>query len=145
GAYLPLDPAYPPDRLAFMLADAHVTVLLTTNDHRQGSGVRGQTLESVKLKTQNSKLKTPVVVNLGADWPQIARQPSTSPSGGVYPDYAAYVIYTSGSTGRPKGALNTHRAIANRLLWMQDAYRLTAEDRVMQKTSFSFDVCVWEF
>ena len=61
------------------------------------------------------------------------------------PDNLAYVIYTSGSTGRPKGAMNTHRAICNRLLWMQEAYRLTPDDRVMQKTPFSFDVSVWEF
>ncbi len=57
----------------------------------------------------------------------------------------AYIIYTSGSTGKPKGVVNTHRGILNRLLWMQDAYRLTASDRVLQKTPFSFDVSVWEF
>ena len=57
----------------------------------------------------------------------------------------AYVIYTSGSTGRPKGVRNTHRGICNRLLWMQEAYGLTAEDRVLQKTPYSFDVSVWEF
>ena len=55
------------------------------------------------------------------------------------------MIYTSGSTGRPKGVANTHRGIANRLLWMQDDYRLSAEDRVLQKTPYSFDVSVWEF
>ena len=57
----------------------------------------------------------------------------------------AYVIYTSGSTGRPKGAMNTHAGIVNRLLWMQNQYRLTAADCVLQKTPFSFDVSVWEF
>src|SRR5947208_5282852 len=55
------------------------------------------------------------------------------------------MIYTSGSTGKPKGAMNSHRAICNRLLWMQDAYQLHATDRVLQKTPFSFDVSVWEF
>jgi amino acid adenylation domain-containing protein len=62
----------------------------------------------------------------------------------VAPDSPAYVLYTSGSTGRPKGAMISHRAIVNRLLWMQDALRLTADDRVLQKTPFSFDVSVWE-
>ena len=57
----------------------------------------------------------------------------------------AYVIYTSGSTGRPKGVVVPHSAIVNRLLWMQDTYRLTARDRVLQKTPSSFDVSVWEF
>jgi amino acid adenylation domain-containing protein/non-ribosomal peptide synthase protein (TIGR01720 family) len=55
------------------------------------------------------------------------------------------MIYTSGSTGRPKGAMNTHRAIVNRLHWMQEAYQLRAGERVLQKTPFSFDVSVWEF
>src|SRR5207248_2659651 len=61
------------------------------------------------------------------------------------PDNAAYVIYTSGSTGKPKGVVNIHKAIVNRLLWMQEAYQLTANDRVLQKTPYSFDVSVWEF
>jgi non-ribosomal peptide synthase protein (TIGR01720 family) len=55
------------------------------------------------------------------------------------------VIYTSGSTGSPKGAINTHRGICNRLLWMQDTYRLSPTDRVLQKTPYGFDVSVWEF
>jgi amino acid adenylation domain-containing protein len=57
----------------------------------------------------------------------------------------AYVIYTSGSTGQPKGAMNTHRGIVNRLLWMQEQYGIGADDVVIQKTPFSFDVSVWEF
>ena len=57
----------------------------------------------------------------------------------------AYVIYTSGSTGRPKGVMNTHRALCNRLHWMQQTYHLTGSDSVLQKTPFSFDVSVWEF
>jgi microcystin synthetase protein McyA len=64
---------------------------------------------------------------------------------GVTPDNAAYVIYTSGSSGNPKGAINTHRGICNRLQWMQDEFKLTAADAVLQKTPVSFDVSVWEF
>src|SRR4029079_9005425 len=62
------------------------------------------------------------------------------------PENLAYVIFTSGSTGRPNGALNSHRGIVNRLLWMQDVpgLRLTPADRVLQKTPVSFDVSVWE-
>ncbi|MCE6995222.1 amino acid adenylation domain-containing protein [Saccharothrix sp. S26] len=62
-----------------------------------------------------------------------------------HPDQPAYLIYTSGSTGRPKGVVVTHRAIVNRLAWMQHEYRLSADDRVLQKTPSSFDVSVWEF
>ncbi|MGC7101431.1 non-ribosomal peptide synthetase, partial [Amycolatopsis lurida] len=61
------------------------------------------------------------------------------------PGDPAYVIYTSGSTGRPKGVVVSHRAIVNRLQWMQHEYGLTADDRVLQKTPSSFDVSVWEF
>ncbi|NKQ56412.1 amino acid adenylation domain-containing protein, partial [Amycolatopsis sp. K13G38] len=68
-------------------------------------------------------------------------RPVTPPT----PDNPAYLIYTSGSTGRPKGVMVSHRAIVNRLLWMQHEYGLAAEDRVLQKTPSSFDVSVWEF
>ena len=64
---------------------------------------------------------------------------------GLEPGHLAYMIYTSGSTGRPKGAANSHAGLHNRLAWMQDAYRLTADDTVLQKTPFGFDVSVWEF
>ena len=72
-------------------------------------------------------------------------QPTHAPAPLAHPDNLAYVIYTSGSTGRPKGAMNSHRAVCNRLLWMQHAYGLTAQDVVLQKTPYSFDVSVWEF
>src|SRR5262249_19262494 len=71
--------------------------------------------------------------------------PSDPPVCAMHPEHLAYVIYTSGSTGRPKGAMNTHRAICNRLLWMQHRYQLDGTDRLLQKTPSSFDVWVWEF
>ena len=71
------------------------------------------------------------------------RQPTRQVA--LHGEHLAYVIYTSGSTGRPKGAANRHHALTNRLQWMQDAYGLTADDAVLQKTPFSFDVSVWEF
>ena len=82
---------------------------------------------------------------LDSDWKDVAHEDRTNLSNVVTPDNLAYVIYTSGSTGKPKGAMNTHRGICNRLLWMQDAYQLTEADRVLQKTPFTFDVSVWEF
>ncbi|WP_033692106.1 amino acid adenylation domain-containing protein, partial [Pseudomonas sp. S13.1.2] len=71
--------------------------------------------------------------------------PQDNPVNLTEPSNLAYVIYTSGSTGRPKGAGNSHRALVNRLHWMQKAYGLDASDTVLQKTPFSFDVSVWEF
>lgn len=131
GAYLPLDPEYPAARLRYMFEDAAPRVLLTT-----------ETLLSRWANT--SQLETAAVLcveQLGfADETDRANSAVK-----VEADNLAYVIYTSGSTGRPKGAMNTHRAIVNRLLWMQEAYGLGVADRVLHKTPFSFDVSVWEF
>ena len=128
AAYVPLDPDYPVDRLRFMLSDAQVPVLLT----------QAHLVE--KLPPHSAS-----VLCLDTGWEEIAKANADMTQVSVSPDDLAYVIYTSGSTGQPKGAMNTHRGICNRLLWMQDAYRLTPADRVMQKTPFSFDVSVWEF
>ncbi|WP_445243564.1 MULTISPECIES: amino acid adenylation domain-containing protein [unclassified Microcoleus] len=127
GAYVPLDPGYPPERLAFMLKDAQTPVLLTQ-----------------KHLVEKLPFAGTSAICLDADWQAIARQSEENLTVAVTAENLAYVIYTSGSTGKPKGAANTHRGICNRLLWMQDAYELTASDRVLQKTPFSFDVSVWE-
>ena len=129
AAYVPLDPEYPQERLAFMLEDARVSVLLTAAALRR------------RLPARDEQL-----LCLDADWETIVEGAETEDRPGVASGARlAYCIYTSGSTGRPKGALNTHRAICNRLRWMQEAYRLGPDDRVLQKTPFSFDVSVWEF
>ena len=127
AAYVPLDPSYPAERLAWMLDDARAAALLTQE----------------RLAGLLPEAGVPTV-RLDADWPAIAAAGAGEERVEVGPDDLAYVIYTSGSTGRPKGAMVPHRGIVNRLLWMQDEYGLTAEDRVLQKTPFSFDVSVWE-
>ncbi len=128
GAYLPLDPEYPTERLAFMLADAKTPVVLT-QAHLEG------------LLPSHAA----TVLRLDTGWDEIAKEPdSRLPRGDLRLSSLAYVIYTSGSTGRPKGVMNEHGGILNRLSWMQDAHRLGPGDRVLQKTPFSFDVSVWE-
>jgi amino acid adenylation domain-containing protein len=128
GAYVPLDPEYPQDRIAFMVADTQVPVLLTQ-----------------KHLVSNLPEHSAKVICLDSDWGLIAGESPEKLQGGAGPGNLAYVIYTSGSTGRPKGVMNEHRGIVNRLIWMQEEYQLTPEDRVLQKTPFSFDVSVWEF
>lgn len=128
GAYVPIDPEYPQDRVTFMLEDAGVPVLLSKNS------MIGQ------LSRYHGR-----VVCLDTDSEQIAHQDLANLTRTTVSDNLAYMIYTSGSTGRPKGAMNTHRGICNRLLWMQDQYGLADSDKVLQKTPFSFDVSVWEF
>ena len=129
GAYVPIDPTYPAQRVTFMLHDSQVPVLLT----------------QAHLRPRIPSYYLGQIISLETDWPRIGQLPSTALSSPQIDEDLAYVIYTSGSTGKPKGAMNTHRGICNRLLWMQEAYGLQPEDRVLQKTPFSFDVSVWEF
>jgi amino acid adenylation domain-containing protein len=84
-------------------------------------------------------------VCLDNDWAQNVGYDQQQPAISRSPEQLAYVIYTSGSTGKPKGVMNTHRAVCNRLLWMQEHYQLSTKDRILQKTPFSFDVSIWEF
>jgi amino acid adenylation domain-containing protein len=130
AAYVPLDPCYPAERLAFMLRDARPTALLTAS-----------------LANLLPELPSDLpVLRLDLLHLELKRDTDHSPvdDGGVTPADPAYLIYTSGSTGRPKGALISHRGICNRLLWMQDEYRLMPDDVVLQKTPVGFDVSVWE-
>ncbi|MFC6081926.1 non-ribosomal peptide synthetase/MFS transporter [Sphaerisporangium aureirubrum] len=124
AAYLPVDPDYPADRVAFMLSDAAPAALLTQRKIRP-------------------TLPGTAAVVLDLDDPDVwTGGPGPLPR--TEPGDVAYVIYTSGSTGRPKGVPNTHGGIANRLDWMQERYGIGAGDVVAQKTPVSFDVSVWE-
>jgi len=131
GAYVPIDPGYPVGRVRFMLEDSAAPVLLTQRH----------------LAAQLPDVDAKIVLLDGSrdaepDWQKVASEP---PLADLNPENLAYVIYTSGSTGQPKGAMNSHGAIVNRLLWMQEYYGLGRRDIVLQKTPFSFDVSVWEF
>ncbi|AJE23276.1 Non-ribosomal peptide synthase/amino acid adenylation enzyme [Azotobacter chroococcum NCIMB 8003] len=126
GAYVPLDPDHPDERLAWMVGDSGIGLLLTQS-HLKGR-IPGQALSVLALDSLD-----------------LAGEPEHDPQVALHGDNLAYVIYTSGSTGRPKGAANRHRSLYNRLAWMQEAYRLDASDSVLQKTPFGFDVSVWEF
>nr|WP_314533777.1 non-ribosomal peptide synthetase [uncultured Pseudomonas sp.] len=126
GAYVPLDPDYPAERLAYMLDDSAVELLLT------------QTALLERLPA------TAGVSVIAMDTLHLESWPSHAPGLHLQGDNLAYVIYTSGSTGQPKGVGNTHAALAERLQWMQDTYRLDETDVLMQKAPISFDVSVWE-
>lgn len=127
GAYVPIDPRYPRERISFMLADTGATVVLSTNDAI--GALKG--LEQVRT------------VNL--DTPEVyADYPVEAPAIAVLPSHLAYIIYTSGTTGQPKGVMSEHRGIVNRLLWTQEYFKFGAQDSLLQKTTFCFDVSVWE-
>jgi amino acid adenylation domain-containing protein len=127
GAYLPLDPAYPAERLAFTLDDAQVSVLLTQASVR------------ARLPQQPAH-----VICLDDDWPRIACARPVSPISGVSADQLAYIIYTSGSTGQPKGVLITQRAVNNFISSINAIFAVTARDRVLQFATFCFDVSIFE-
>jgi amino acid adenylation domain-containing protein len=111
-----------------MLQDAQISVLL----------IQEEQLE--QLPEYGGK-----VVCLDDNWQAIAQESRDNPDNRVTVNNLAYVIYTSGSTGKPKGVMIPHKALTNYMCWMQSTFPLTVEDRVVQKTSFSFDASVWEF
>src|SRR5947209_3677081 len=127
GAYLPLDPEYPAERLDYMLRDTGVKLLLT------------QQRLADRLQDGPAQL-----ISLDGYGTPFASEDAENPRHVASADNLAYVIYTSGSTGRPKGVMVTHRAICNHLLWRQSAYPLGEADRFLHKASFSFDISVWE-
>ncbi|OXB20671.1 hypothetical protein B0A71_06660 [Flavobacterium tructae] len=129
GAYVPIDPEYPTDRIAYMLKDAGIDLVVSSQT-------------SCNVINRDEELS---VLCLDKDWDLISGYPTTALSTVLTASNLAYVIYTSGSTGTPKGVMNEHSGIVNRLLWTQSHYQLKSDDAILQKTSFSFDVSVWEF
>ncbi len=122
AAYVPIDPAYPPERLAYIISDADVSVVLTQES----------------LKTGLIEHGVPVI-SVDSRWEEIARHSDENPNADLSPDNAAYVIYTSGSTGKPKGVVVTHGALSNFALAMIERIRLGSGDRFLEFASLSFD------
>ncbi len=126
GAYVPIDPEYPQNRIEFIVKNANIQLVVGTE-------------KSLVSITSIEKLA------IDKDWRLIASYSNEPVDVVLNPENLFYVIYTSGSTGRPKGAMNQHGALVNRLLWAQDNYHLLPEeDVILQKTTFCFDVSVWE-
>ncbi|MFN8596431.1 MAG: amino acid adenylation domain-containing protein [Anaerolineae bacterium] len=127
GAYLPIDPAYPPERIAFLLEDAGVSIVLT--QHPLLLGFLNQQLE-----VSNQQF-----ICLDTDWPSIAQESDEDPINVTTPDNLAYIIYTSGSTGKPKGTLLQHRGLCNFITAYIKAFDINPDSRVLQFFSFGFD------
>ncbi|GAA0668189.1 hypothetical protein GCM10009548_40760 [Streptomyces malaysiensis subsp. malaysiensis] len=125
AAYLPLDPAYPADRLAYMARDARLAAVLT----------QGQAPAFAVAAGVSEVIDITAVHDTGGG------APDTAPAG---PDGLAYVIYTSGTTGRPKGVQITHRALANVITASRADFGIGQDSRVLQVVSFNFDASVWE-
>jgi len=126
GAYVPIDADYPAERIAFMLADSNAPVILT---------------QRVLAPRMPSALSTTLCVD---DDPTLDDEPRGNLPPLARPEHLAYVIYTSGSTGRPKGVMIPHRGVVNHTLWVAERLGMSTRDRVLQKTSISFDASLVE-
>ncbi|MBN1888044.1 MAG: amino acid adenylation domain-containing protein [Thermoflexales bacterium] len=131
GVYVPLDPAYPQERLAFMLQDAGIQILLTH-----------QELSHSLISRLESSVST--VLCLDTDWSTIARHSPSNPISAVTAQNLVYIIYTSGSTGVPKGTLIAHRGLCNVSQAQIQRFDLGASDRILQLASLSFDASIFE-
>ncbi|WP_053213533.1 non-ribosomal peptide synthase/polyketide synthase [Pseudomonas sp. Q12-87] len=124
GAYVPLDPAYPEDRLAYMIDDSGIELLLTQSRLQEVLPIPA-TLRTVLLDQPDAALRD---------------APRTCPAVPLTAGHLAYVIYTSGSTGKPKGVMVRHGALSNFVASMIDQPGLSAGDRMLSLTTFSFDI-----
>lgn len=127
GAYIPIDPATPPERLEFMLTSAQITLVLTQQHLVED------------LLPQNTRR-----IYLDTNWQDIELESDELPPYKIHPDNLAYIIFTSGSTGQPKGVLVSHRGLANLAREHIDAYRVEVHSHVLQFASISFDASVAE-
>lgn len=124
GAYLPIAPESPPDRISYMLNDGGARILLIHDQTARPMDFGGLIINLDRRETYGASTANPSFLN--------------------HPSDLAYVIYTSGSTGRPKGVMIEHRSVINRLHWMQQTYPIDHNDVILQKTPYYFDVSVWE-
>nr|WP_194847834.1 non-ribosomal peptide synthetase [Candidatus Neptunochlamydia vexilliferae] len=125
GAYLPIDPTYPEERIHSLLEESHPVGGIIHSQYRK-------------------KLSSLPLFAIDKEGERLASQSSDNLGEGESQDLA-YVLYTSGTTGRPKGVMVEHRGIINRIEWMNRYTPLSPEDKVLQKTPYTFDVSVWEF
>lgn len=135
GSYVPLSPEYPEERIAYMMADAGVEVVLTQELLRSRlqeispAGVRIVTSDALHSEENAGE----EISSAGLDSGEAAR-----------PEDLAYVIYTSGSTGKPKGVMIEHRSIVSQLRWLSEACGIDGGKTILQKTPLSFDAAQWE-
>jgi amino acid adenylation domain-containing protein len=148
GAYLPIDPGYPRERIDYMLKDSNARVLLKkseiriskyeTNPNDRNSNDRNEVIPCVVLDFEHLNFE---FLN---GCPSLGLSDFEFRASNLSPANLSYVIYTSGSTGRPKGVVVEHHPVVNRLKWMQARYPLDYTDMILQKTPITFDVSVWE-
>ncbi len=124
GAYLPIDSNYPKKRIEYVLNDSESKILLSTEELMNNIEYNGEFINLYMKDIFEGNSRNLEIINNSNN--------------------LAYVIYTSGTTGKPKGVMIEHKPLVNRLNWMQKKYPLNENDMILQKTTFTFDVSVWE-
>ncbi len=127
GAFLSIDPAYPQERIRYMMEDSGLRFLIT--------------LDSLTETLPIGEIST---ICIDRDAAVISGQSTNDPQISVYPENLAYVIYTSGSTGKPKGTMLAHKGLVNLARTQQKAFTINEHSRILQFASLSFDASVWE-
>ena len=127
AAYCPLDPAYPEDRLAYMIETSRIAVLLTGSE------------PPAALSRHGAQIICP-----NADWIEISKEPNAALMYDAMPENLAYLIFTSGTTGKPNGVPVSHLGLVNMAYTQRESLRLSSASRILQFSSFSFDASVWE-
>ncbi|RAJ11150.1 non-ribosomal peptide synthase protein (TIGR01720 family)/amino acid adenylation domain-containing protein [Chitinophaga skermanii] len=122
GAYVPIDPSYPAERIAYMCNGGTVGFVLTTSDTQLSTPLVKIEIDNCRYEAYSKDIFDP----------------------GITPRDPLYVIYTSGSTGQPKGVVNAHEGLVNRLSWAAHYHALQSSDVILQKTTYCFDVSAWE-
>jgi len=130
AAFVPIDPAYPQERISYILQDSGAKLLLTQEALDVPDGYTGDT---ILLDGGRSILSLPLDENDEAN-------PQTETTA----DHLAYMIYTSGTTGQPKGVMVEHHALVNLCFWHHDAFAMTADDKSAKYAGFGFDASIWE-
>ncbi|RUT28640.1 amino acid adenylation domain-containing protein, partial [Paenibacillus zeisoli] len=155
GAYLPIAPDAPVERVRYMLEDSAARLLLVRGDQFGDARLEGEQFNDDLVggaRFDNEQLNADQhngaeqfdVERISLDEESLYQGDASDLPPAAHARNLAYVIYTSGSTGNPKGVMIEHHSVINRITWMQKAYPLTAEDVILQKTAFTFDVSVWE-
>ena len=142
GAYLPIDPEYPAERIEYMLEDAKVKVVLTSKDLKDKKFAARSTQHDAYANNRSSKFARSKVVDIFD--PKIREYPATNPDDRANPDNLAYVIYTSGSTGNPKGVQLTHRGIINHVFAKIRLLKLGPGDIIAYNLSPGFVASIWQ-
>lgn len=147
GAYIPIDPAYPHERLNFILKDTQTPVLLTQqhlHEKFSGNGIPSEERIGVNFPSWEGSGVGLRTVCLDTEWNTVEQENNKNPVNNVLSKNLMYVIYTSGSTGIPKGVLISHQALVNRSIATVKRYTLQPDERVLQFASISFDVSLEE-